>query len=712
MALTDILINWMSLEIYFSISNIEIHKIYTKIRPFALSFMDREKNIKEENHMAVVGAASMQTESAPQSLNRFYSRDPMHGLAEQFAGIAEAGRQEGVEIFSEPSKFFMTPSLKRQMKNFFVNESYDPKDPSMQSREAIQEHVDNYGQLFENDMKCLMEAAPLGAMNPVVGLTFPMHKNLLMTTIFDKGAIPKDVAAAPTFTLTMETRTLVAPDGREIDMFLQQDQIKDVVESAVPRKDIVITLPEDQSTNVLQLLGATSNIEHISRSTRVTKLIISGVDYQKGEEYYDEATKTIKVADTAGTGDAVIAVEPIRFAASYGQYDRTFQKRIAIRVVKAGVETEEQFQIAGSMHKDKFTFLCSSADVKAVVLSATLDMSTAVYETPKVKWSARSDFFEIPDAPHITVTISPEETRDIQAMYNVNQLTKLLSMMKLTLVNYKDDKILEKLDESWENLPTTSKISGIFDFVPENNYMGSHVAWRYETFMDYFDLKTTYMLQVLNDENVTFTIFGSPALIRRLTPTNYNYATPSNIGPVMLDYKKTITTSDNRVYQFVSSNKLRNDNTLIVILNPRNSTRVMYKIFDYQMYVGNEIRDTVNYQLPAVTAFERWLMISYQPVQGRIRCVNVSGLQHEPDSADQSFVSDKRALNEYSSMDHDYDRENKKYLETHGLPGAAHSVINPSEIAPGQHVDIHNEKYAYAPDYAVTDPDPKNKSKG
>ena len=95
----------------------------------------------------------------------------------------------------------------------------------------------------------------------------------------------------------------------------------------------------------------------------------------------------------------------------------------------------------------------------------------------------------------------------------------------------------------------------------------------------------------------------------------------------MLDYKKTITTSDNRVYQFVSSNKLRNDNTLIVILNPRNSTRVMYKIFDYQMYVGNEIRDTVNYQLPAVTAFERWLMISYQPVQGRIKIANPSGLK-------------------------------------------------------------------------------------
>ena len=29
------------------------------------------------------------------------------------------------------------------------------------------------------------------AYNSVVGITFPMHKNLLMTTVFDKGAIPK-----------------------------------------------------------------------------------------------------------------------------------------------------------------------------------------------------------------------------------------------------------------------------------------------------------------------------------------------------------------------------------------------------------------------------------------------------------------------------------------------------------------------------------------
>ena len=421
--------------------------------------------------MAVVGNAAQQTPTASQSLDRFYSKDPMHGLAEQFAQVAQAGLSESVDIYSEPSKFFMTPALKHQMKNMFVQESFDKNDPEYQTMESIKEHNDGMSQLFENDMKGLMEAAPLGAFNPVVGLTFPMHKNLLMTTVFDKGAIPKDVAATPQFTLTMETRTLYSPDGREIDMFLQQDQIKKVVEDAVPRKDIVIKVPEDQDTDILALMGAThttDGIENLSRSSRITKLIVKDVVIQEGDEYVADGGDIVVAkngdAKIGTAGEVVIAIEPIHFVASYGQYDRTFQKRIDLQVMRleGGVATKKDliFQFAGSMHKNLLTLLASVPDVTGVVFAAQLDVSNAMYETPKVKWSARTDFFEIPDAPHITVTISPEETRDIQAMYNVNQLTKLLSMIKLTMVNYKDDKILEKLDESWLNLPATSKMSG------------------------------------------------------------------------------------------------------------------------------------------------------------------------------------------------------------------------------------------------------------
>lgn len=657
--------------------------------------------------MAVIGNASS-TAKGLQTVLRGYEKNPMHKLAEQFSDLAQAGLSENVDIFSEPSKYFMTGTLSNNMKDWFVNESYDRKDPEMDAS-AVNEHNKMLGQLYDNDVAALCEAAPLGAYNPVVGITFPMHKNLLMTTVFDKGAIPKDVAAGPQFTLTMETRTLYSPDGREIDMFLEQNKIKDIVESSIPRKDIIINLPEDQGTDVLAMLGAVNKTTaNISRSTKVTKIVVKDVYCVEGDEYLDaDGTVKVTAAGEEGTKNKVIAVEPIRFVASYGQYDRTFQKRIDLVVPDSATSTTQIiFQIAGSMHKNRFTFMASSDKVMALVLSAALDVSSAAYETPKVKWSARTDFFEIPEAPHITVTISPEETRDIQAMYNVNQLTKIMSMIKLTLVNYKDDKILEDLDQSFLNLPAQNKVSGAFNFVPPDNFLGSHVTWRYETFMDYLDTQVTTLLQVLNDENVTVTIFGRPELIRKITPKEYTYQTPPSIGPVMLDYKKTVKTSDNRIYQFISSNKLRNDNNLIIILCPRNSNRVIYKIFDYQLYVGNEIRDTDNYQLPAVTAFERFLFVQYQPVQGRIQIVNPSGLKEQIDN--ESPIGD-RALNDYTANKTTYKDGQYVQFDEKDLPGTRRAAIIPNTNAPNEtkDPDAGNNQYVYAPNYSTTDPSDK-----
>ena len=657
--------------------------------------------------MAVVGNPTGKNDS----ILRGYEQDSMHGIASQFAQIAKAGLSEQVDLYSEPRKFFMSDTLNSEMRSFFVENAFDKQDPKFSSIDAVNEEYGMLNALYQNDVKGICEAAPLGAYNPVVGITFPMHKNLLMTTVFDKGAIPKDVADTPQFTLSMETRTMYSPDGREIDMFLEQNKIKDVIERAVPHKDIVIMLPEDQETDVLALLGATNKtVANVSRSSKVTKLLVKDVYVAKGEEKYDATTKEIVVETAGAVGTKVITVEPVKFVAAYGQYDRTFQKRIDLIVPtdNAGATRKEIFQFAGSMHKNRFTFMASSANIVGVVLSAALDVSSAAYETPKVKWSSRTDYFEIPEAPHMTVTISPEETKDIQAMYNVNQLTKIMSMIKLSILNYKDDKILENLDDSFLNLPATSKVTGAFNFVPPDNFLGSHVTWRYETFMDYLDTQITTMLQVLNDENMTVSIFGRPELIRKITPKEYTYTTPPSIGPVILDYKKTVKTSDNRVYQFISSNKMRNDNNLIIILNPRNTNRVIYKIFDYQLYVGNEIRDTANYQLPAVTAFERFLFVQYQPVQGRIQIVNPTGLVE--DIENKTPVSKDRAMNDYTANKITYTHDakgNGVYVDhTAELPGTARSVIYPDGKAPGVPQDgIADQNYAYpSPNYAVTDP--------
>ena len=134
------------------------------------------------------------------------------------------------------------------------------------------------------------------------------------------------------------------------------------------------------------------------------------------EDIIGSDEKVIKVADAAVPASdklyKVITIEPIRFVASYGQYDRTFQKRIDLIVPTDanGAVKQHIFQFAGSMHKNKFTFMASDPEVKGVVLSAQLDVSSAAYETPKVKWSARTDFFEIPESAHHSKTFRVMKT--------------------------------------------------------------------------------------------------------------------------------------------------------------------------------------------------------------------------------------------------------------------------------------------------------------
>jgi hypothetical protein len=134
------------------------------------------------------------------------------------------------------------------------------------------------------------------------------------------------------------------------------------------------------------------------------------------------------------------------------------------------------------------------------------------------------------------------------------------------------------------------------------------------------------MLQVLNDPNMTVTVFGDPDTIRRIGPTTYEYKTPDSIGQVELDYTKGVITSDKRTYQFIGSDKMRGRQDLIVILCPHNSQRIVYRIYDYQMYVSNEIRNINNPALPAIHAFERWRFFEYQPVQGKVHLLN-NGLE-------------------------------------------------------------------------------------
>ena len=562
------------------------------------------------------------------SMGNGYANDPIRGYAQSFIETAKDIMSEGVDLFMEPHKALQIASTRNALKNFYTENCCDENefskvDPANAAALAEDAQLMAEAQ-FENDMDAINEHTFMGGMNPVIGMTFPIHKNIMMNNVFDKGAIPKFVAREPKFTISMETRILVTPDGQEIDMYKEQYKMRDAIDSTAPFTEIEMTLPQAEgATDVLNAIGATDE-DNLSIDTHISAVKVTGVFLQAG----DINPETGEPVDSDGTIDFWMPVR-LRFTPSYGEIDRIITEEIKLTAKDSTDPTKTIVMkdvITGYTRNNKFMLASSTGLVSAVKLNARLDTSSAMVKTCSVRWKVNTDIVEIPSAVPINTTVSPEEVKDLGALYNVNQLSKILSLMKTALGEYKDSKIKKELDTSFMTMPDTNKFAGTFDFAPRQGYALDHVEWRYKTFMDYLDSVATGLFQVLNDPNMTISVFGAPDLIRKITPTEYTYQTPSNIGPVELDFVKTVVTSDKRVYQFIASDKLRGNPNLIIVLCPRNTDRIVYRIYDYQMYVSNEIRNMSNYALPAIHAFERWKFVEYQPVQGRIQIMHPTGL--------------------------------------------------------------------------------------
>lgn len=582
--------------------------------------------------MAIIGTRR------PKVVASGYEQDPMYAYAAEVNSVMSNIKLESmVDGFKDARDLVINESANATMKNFFVENSCDRA--GMTERE-YEDHVITMENQFENDCEAIMEHVGVAEMNPVVGMTFPLHKNILMNMVFDKGAIQKVVAVQPKFTLTMETRILVDTEGNEIDMFLDQNLMTAAIDKTASLKEFDLTLPVTEDQEIVHTyLGGLAGADELSIETMVCAVLVKDVYYEVGDILPDEETGYVelggKVAEEAGAHDTWYRVM-MPFVPGYQGYERTFMHPVKIQYksnASGQVEVVELMDmLAGTMDKNRLNIMSHKGVITQVRVRSKLDTSNARQTTCSVKWKAKTQIVEIPEATPLNTTINPESVKDISAMYNVNQVTKIMSLFKTALGNYKDDKIHQFLNDSYKRLDNRSKNYTTYNFAPRAGYYGDHIEWRRNTFMEHLDRHVLKLTYALNDPNMVVTIFGNPDIINRITPVEYSYQTPGQIGPMELDFQKTVVTSHKRVYQFISSDKMRDTDELIVILCPRGTERITYRIYDYQMYVSNEIRNANNPALPAIHAFERWKAVEYQPVQGRIQIVNPSGLTEDYDA--------------------------------------------------------------------------------
>ena len=567
-----------------------------------------------------------------------YRNDPLYAYAKAFTEAANnILTVENYDLFAEPMRTIRSNGAKEALKEFFC-ENFVNDDDVTKTAEQLQDMHEDVEAQFENDITAMQENAYMSEYAPMVGMALPIHKLILMNNVFSQGGgVQRVQAIQPNFTINMERRILVTPDGTEIDMFLEQNKIADAIDSTAPTKEFDLDLPQlEGATDIVGQLGGTVTDE-LSSITHVCGIYVENVYIAEGDFLPDEngwySNKgQIATAEDAGLKNIWFRVN-VPFTPSYGgpnRNERVLNQPITIQYKKDASGTVETLKdtLFGSMNKSKVALTTLTGKIKKVKLAAKLNTSNAQLDEIYVKWKVDSDYVEIPEATPINTTISPEEVKDVAAMYDSNQVTKVMSMTKTALSEYKDMKMKRFFDQSYAEMDERTSFAGEFDFAPNEGYALDWVTFRQATFMDYLDDLVTRMLQVLNDPNMTVTIYGDPRIVRKVTPTEYTYQAPANIGPVTLDYTQTIVNNkDQRVYNFVGSDKFRNTNELMIILNPRNTDRICYRLYDYQLYISNEIRNSANPSLPSIHAFERWLLKAYQPVQSRIKILNPSGLR-------------------------------------------------------------------------------------
>lgn len=576
--------------------------------------------------------------NSSKTMGASYRKDPLYNFARAFTETANLIlKEDGFGIFDEPQRVLRHQTSRESMKKFFTESMFDTNNTTMDALD-MEDQQAMAEQQFDNDVEAVFEHTASAEIAPMIGMALPIHKLILMNNVFDKGGIQKYTAAMPKFPISLERRILVAPDGTEYDMFLDQNKMTGAIDATNPEKEIELTLPVTEELDVIGTHFGGTTMDNLDVSTYISAIQIENVRIDIGDPLPDDEgfiNKDAKIATEATTANVWFRTD-IRFTANYGgpnHFDRTVTRAVAFTYKDAtdsgNIKTVKAI-ITGSMNKNRFNIADLAGAVKKIRLTTKLDSSSAMMETCHTTWKVDTDIVEIPSAVPINTTISPNEMKDIAALYNVNQLTKHMSMFKTVMSNYKDDKIKDRLDKSYNRLDERTSFFDNFDFAPPSEYALTAVEYRAKMFMDFLDNFASKMLQVLNDPNMTITIYGDPLVVRRITPKEYSYVAPTSIGPVKLDYTQTICNmSDNRVYNFIGSDKMRNTNELIVLINPHNSERIIYRIYDYQLYVSNEIRNIANPALPSIHAFERWELVEYQPVQGRVKILNPSGLRTE-----------------------------------------------------------------------------------
>lgn len=560
-------------------------------------------------------------------------------LAENFIKLDEEVMSSTGLSLAKNITALQDPTVYNICKRAFIENCYDPEDFD-NDPDKIRNFTESMEIKFDNNIRAMFDTLVESAgtngsigvtnLNAIIGLSLPLSKDILMNNMF-ANTLPTMVAESKIINKQFEVRRLIdSVTGKVVDLYSQQNEIFDLLYKSNPLK--VLTINAGQTIDAVQSLslGQNENINNV----KVSHVTVN-IDLKEGDILPDGT-----VVESDETRDVKIPLGGIQLNQTYN--DPTLTKDIEFNGRNLG-------KFVVTRRANEITLLAQNDKIKNVDVILVKDNSVLSTTPPRVEWEIKNQQISIDNEVHVATSYSPETAYDHKTLHNVDLLATIVESTRTVLEDYKDAYIIESLNADFERMHPSQKVKTEFDFAARNGYHGSIQQWIDESFKFTLDDTIDGLFRIINDPNAEVLIYGKPSLITKIMPKNDN-GRISNFRngkeSQNIEFAKTTYSTANRRVSYISSQKLQSkrdgssNNEFILLLNPTNE-RTMYKLVEYQTYLGSEIKPAASAHLPTITAFDRFEFIKFEGVQGRIGILNPSGIRSDETDAEITEINNR-----------------------------------------------------------------------
>ena len=577
-----------------------------------------------------------------------------------------------MDIWSDCSKIVGSRALRNEYKQQLLG---DVLNEQSFGNEHLDLHKDRVSQLFENTANEMVNESTIGQMSPIVGLTLPILKKNYYENVA-KEIVMTEVPDQPFVKLQFERTFLRDNQGNKYyvpDVFYS-DQYQEVYKKS-RGVDLATAIPAFQvpggTVDVLALATTASKTYSVGKFDQLAHdFCINVLEITAAYGAGNDQTVSVTAADaTEATAlleadGFVVSGTPVVNATDATLFDATVTGE---KIILKGLKIQPN-EAADGMFSKTVTFtprlgegaLAEQTDtifgqVKFYDAKVSTSVQTGLITGYKfgghlsneknensvsLDYERTSKDIKIADGERINTGLTLEKIRDSKALLNIDISAKLVTDINEILTQFEDNNILNYLRDSYDDwkhrtdLPFgygshTDKASFVetakFSLEPPAGATFMQQQWIREQMPVNINQLLEQLKTKINNKDMMFVIYGNPKNISLIAPmVKWIIDEDTKIGGVQLQYKFGVLTSSQSRCHVVSSQKIRESESLRIAAYPLTKEVVTFKHYKYSVNIENTYRNPDMPLVPNVMATQRYTTFDVLPIQGRFVFINNS----------------------------------------------------------------------------------------